>query len=329
MAIHPMPMTITKVHPHISVLLNEVLSLLIPEGKPVSRGVDGTLGAGGHTRAMLDAGIESVLGLDLDPQALALARTNLEPYGDRAHIAHVSYLDMASEAAHLGWTSSIDNGVDAILLDLGVSSMQLDTPERGFAFRHDGPLDMRFNPTGNRPPASEIVNTWDESELATLFYRYGEDPNSRRIARAVVAARPYVTTQQLADVVESAVKPKFKRGRGAATKSIHPATRVFQALRIAVNDELSAVERVIPIALDLLRPGGRLAIISFHSLEDRIVKTAFKEASTEIVSPPGMVLPEKQAVVKLITRKPVTATEAEAAENPRSRSAKLRVVEKL
>lgn len=315
---------------HISVLLNEVLSLLIPEGRTLTRAVDGTLGAGGHTKALLDAGVDSVLGLDLDPQALALARATLESYGNRVHIAHASYLEMAAEAGRIGWTTGKNAGVDAILLDLGVSSMQLDTPERGFAFRHDGPLDMRFNPSGSRPPASDIVNSWDEGELATLFYRYGEDPDSRKIARAVVAGRPFTTTQQLADVIETALR-KQKRGKNKrpGAKTIHPATRAFQALRIAVNDELKAVEHVIPIALALLRPGGRLAIISFHSLEDRIVKTAFKEASTEIVSPPGMVLPEKQAVVKLITRKPVTATENEAAHNPRSRSAKLRVIEKL
>ena len=200
----------TSPSPHVSVLLDEVLSLLMPEGRQIQRAIDGTLGAGGHTRALLDAGVECVLGLDLDPQALALARVNLEPYNDRAHIVHASYLDMASEARRIGWMTGVDSGVDAILLDLGVSSMQLDTPERGFAFRHDGPLDMRFNPIGNRPPASDIVNTWDESELATLFYRYGEDPDSRKIARAVVTGRPYTTTQQLADVIEARVEEIFE-----------------------------------------------------------------------------------------------------------------------
>lgn len=312
---------------HISVLLNEVLALLLPEGKIVERAIDGTLGAAGHARALLDAGVKALLGLDLDPSALEIAQAALASYGDRAHIAHASYADMTREAERIGWS----DGVDAILLDLGVSSMQLDRAERGFAFMREGPLDMRFDPSAplsSRVPASEIVNHWGEAELADLFYNYGEEREARKIARVVIAGRPYQTTRQLADVIEQAAyRPKRERKPGG--KSIHPATRVFQALRIAVNDELGVVERALPAAIQLLRPGGRLAVISFHSLEDRIVKQTFKEASTEIISPPGMMLEEKQAVVMQITRKPVTATEAEIAVNPRSRSAKLRVVEKL
>jgi 16S rRNA (cytosine1402-N4)-methyltransferase len=202
--------------------------------------------------------------------------------------------------------------------------MQLDTAERGFAFMKDGLLDMRFNPTDlDQSSAADIVNTWQADELADIFYRYGEERESRRIAKAIVAGRPYTTTRQLAEVIEKAMP------RRPGVKAIHPATRVFQALRIAVNDELRVVERALPIAIDLLHPGGRLAVISFHSLEDRIVKQTFKEASTEIVSPPGMMLEEKAAVVELVTRKPIEAAEAEIAQNPRSRSAKLRVVEKL
>jgi 16S rRNA (cytosine1402-N4)-methyltransferase len=307
---------------HISVLLNETLAALIPEGRPVERAIDGTLGAGGHTRAMLERGAKTVLGLDLDPQALALAKENLAPFGERAVIVHASYTTMDDEAARLGW-----DGVDAILLDLGVSSMQLDTAERGFAFMREGPLDMRFDPSGDRVPASEIINLWSESELANLFYQYGEEPDSRRFARAIIAGRPFTTTQSLADAIKQAAPhPKKKKGDH---KTIHPATRIFQALRIAVNDELGVIERTVPTAIDLLRPGGRLVVISFHSLEDRIVKQTFKNAATEIISPPGMVLQEKQAVVKLITRKPIIASDQEITENPRSRSAKLRVVEKL
>ncbi len=304
---------------HIPVLRDAVLENLIPEGG-AERAIDGTLGAGGHTAALLDAGVSEVLGLDRDPMAIEIARANLAPYGSRVHIVHASYLSMADEATRLGWT-----GVDAILLDLGVSSMQLDTPERGFAFRHEGALDMRFDPgDSGHPTAADLVNTLDESELADIFYRYGEERDSRRIARAVVRARPYQTTRDLAAAIEKASPRRHD-------DKIHPATRVFQALRIAVNDELQAVERVLPIAIDLLRPGGRLAVISFHSLEDRIVKEAFRLASTDCICPPKVpvCVCGHQASVRPITRKPLVADEAESARNPRSRSAKLRIVEKL
>ncbi|GAB4521521.1 MAG: 16S rRNA (cytosine(1402)-N(4))-methyltransferase RsmH [Anaerolineae bacterium] len=303
---------------HISVLPDEVLAALLPEGT-AARVIDGTLGAGGHTRALLEHGAAEVLGLDLDPHALAIARETLRDYEGRAHLVQGSYETMAHAAQAQGW-----NAVDGILLDLGVSSMQLDQAGRGFAFMMEGPLDMRFDPTGHRPPASDVVNTWEEAELREIFFTYGEERFSRQIARAIVQHRPYATTRQLAAIIEEAV-PRAARQK----MHIHPATRVFQALRIAVNDELGAVERVLPTAIRLLRPGGRLAVISFHSLEDRIVKQVFKEASTEIVSPPGMQLEEKAATVRLITRKPITAAEAEIAQNPRSRSAKLRVVEKI
>lgn len=305
---------------HIPVLLEEALAALLPEGRRVARVIDGTLGAGGHAAALLDAGAAALLGLDLDPQALAIAQARLAAYGARAQIAQASYVLMAQEAARIGW----GDGVDAILLDLGVSSMQFDTPARGFAFMHDGPLDMRFDPTSQAVSAADIVNGWGEAELADLFYNYGEEHDSRRLARAVVTGRPFATTRQLADAIERAAR-RPKPGK----KTIHPATRVFQALRIAVNDELGAVERVLPLAINLLRPGGRLAVISFHSLEDRLVKTAFRAASLEVVSPPGMRLDEQRALVRLVTRKPITAGEAEITANPRSRSAKLRVVEKL
>jgi 16S rRNA (cytosine1402-N4)-methyltransferase len=300
---------------HISVLLEPILEYLLP----AERIIDGTLGAGGHSAALLAGGAGEVLGLDLDPMALDIARERLAEYGERAHIVQASYTDMRAQAKRIGWEA-----VDGILLDLGVSSMQLDTAERGFAFMKDGPLDMRFNPASGQPSAAELVNLADEAELAELLYKYGEEPHGRRLARAIVAGRPYRTTRDLASVIEQAV-PRHKRDK------IHPATRVFQALRIAVNDELGVVERALPEAIDLLRPGGRLAVISFHSLEDRIVKQTFRLASTDCICPPNVpvCVCGHKASVKLLTKKPIVADEAEIAANPRSRSAKLRVVEKL
>jgi 16S rRNA (cytosine1402-N4)-methyltransferase len=301
--------------PHIPVLLQPVLAALLP----TARVIDGTLGVGGHTKALLDAGVSEVLGLDLDLMALGIARETLAGYGERAHIVHASYADMTTEAHRIGWEE-----VDGILLDLGLSSMQLDRPERGFAFMHDGQLDMRFDPNGSRPTAAEIVNYTDERELSRLFFEYGEEAQSRKIAQAIVRGRPFETTRQLAAVIEQVV-PRRKEDK------IHPATRVFQALRIATNDELGTVERALPIAIDLLRPGGRLAVISFHSLEDRIVKQAFKLASTDCICPPKVPICVcgHEASVRLVNKKPIIATEDEIAHNPRSRSAKLRVVEKL
>ena len=305
-------------------MLAEVLACLLPEGRAIERIIDGTLGAGGHASAMLAASKAQLLGLDLDDQALALARLALEPYAERAQILQMSYLKMTEAAAQIGWDK-----VDAILLDLGVSSMQLDTAERGFAFRHDGPLDMRFTSTDNRQPASDLVNHWDEGALSEIFYRYGEEPQGRRVARAIIAARPLHTTQQLADVVAAAL-PRLKKGKKREGPSTHPATRVFQALRIAVNDELRVVEAALPLAIDLLRPGGRLGVISFHSLEDRIVKQVFRDASLTIEAPPGMAsIQTRQATIVLLHRKPLEADAEEVAQNPRSRSAKLRVIEKL
>jgi 16S rRNA (cytosine1402-N4)-methyltransferase len=302
---------------HIPVLLEPIAEQLLP----AERIIDGTLGAGGHSRAFLERGAGSVLGLDLDPQALAIARETLAPFGERAHVVHASYADMVEEARCIGWEK-----VDGILLDFGVSSMQLDTPERGFAFRTEGPLDMRFDPQGERPTAAELVNYLDEDELADLFYKYGEEPQGRRLARAVVKARPYSTTRELADVVERSTPRRYDD-----KQKIHPATRVFQALRIAVNDELGVIERVLPEAIDLLRPGGRLAVISFHSLEDRLVKEAFRLASTDCICPPKVpvCVCGHHASVRLVNKKPITATDEEITGNVRSRSAKLRMVEKI
>jgi 16S rRNA (cytosine1402-N4)-methyltransferase len=311
---------------HVPVLLDAVLDNLLPEGRAVERAIDGTLGAAGHSRALLEHGVYELLGMDIDPVALDIARQNLAPFAERAHIAHASYIDIADEAAKLGW-----DGVDAILLDLGVSSMQLDMPERGFAFRHEGPLDMRFDPLAPGPTAADLVNTLDEDELADIFYHYGEERESRRLARAVVRERPYSTTRELTAVIERIRPRRYDDARSRKKHAIHPATRVFQALRIAVNDELTTVERMLPIAIDLLRPGGRLAVISFHSLEDRLVKEAFRLASTDCICPPKtpVCICRHKASVRLVNRKPIVADEDEAARNPRSRSAKLRVVEKL
>lgn len=303
---------------HIPVLLHEVLETLLPAGKTVERLIDGTLGAGGHSHAFLQAGVRQILAFDLDTQAIALAQAKLADYTDRIRIVHDSYLMMRHYAAEMGWQS-----VDAILLDLGLSSMQLDTPERGFAFKHDAVLDMRFNKDGDTPSAAYLVNNASAEELAEIFYKYGEEPHGRRIAHQIVKQRPINSTQALADLVAKAM-PYGKKSK------THPATQVFQALRIAVNDELATVETAIPMALDLLKVGGRLGVISFHSLEDRIVKQIFKEASTEIITPPGMASIEaKAAQIELITKKPLIPSDAEIAANPRSRSSKLRVVEKL
>ena len=300
---------------HIPVLLQPVLDALLP----AERIIDGTLGAGGHSGALLAGGAGEVLGLDADPAALELAQENLTQWGDRMHFAHTSYIQMAEAAKRIGWDQ-----VDSILLDLGLSSMQLDQPERGFAFRYDAPLDMRFDPTGEHPTAAELVNHMDADELADIFYQYGEERHSRKIAGAIVRSRPLQTTRELAALVER-VAPRHKSDK------IHPATRIFQALRIAVNDELGTIERALPIAIDLLRPGGKLAVISFHSLEDRIVKQTFKLASTDCICPPEapVCVCDHHATVRLVNRKPIEADAAEIERNPRSRSAKLRVVEKL
>jgi 16S rRNA (cytosine1402-N4)-methyltransferase len=304
---------------HIPVLTDDIVGALIPDpDNPPGRVIDGTLGAGGHTLALLEAGVEQVLAFDVDARAIKLAEDKLADYADRVHIVHDSYASMTQHAQRRGWFA-----VDGILLDLGLSSMQLDTPERGFAFKHEGPLDMRFSKQHQQLTAAMIVNQWDADEMADIFYKYGEERHSRKIAQDIVNARPFETTQQLAEFIADAMPQAYK-------SRIHPATRIFQALRIAVNDELGTIERTLPEAIDLLRPGGRLAVISFHSLEDRIVKQTFRDAAEEIVAPPGMAsLEEKEAIVKLINRRPITPDDAEIQQNPRSRSSKLRIAEKL
>ncbi|MBI1792858.1 MAG: 16S rRNA (cytosine(1402)-N(4))-methyltransferase RsmH [Chloroflexi bacterium] len=302
--------------PHKPVLYKEIIHALQP--KSPGRYVDGTLGAGGHARGILEACAPdgSLLGLDVDTQALALARENLAPYGQRAHLAQASYDSLLDAMRELGW-----DAVDGIVLDLGLSSMQLDTPERGFSFTHDAPLDMRFN-RDSELTAAQLVNTLPEADLTDLLFKYGEEPRARRIVRNIIKARPLTTTAQLAEIVKQAY-PEHSR--------VHPATRTFQALRIAVNDELATVENALPKTVSALRRGGRLAVISFHSLEDRIVKDFFRSESKDLVNPPyeQIYKVERRAMLKEINRKPIRPDQEEIKENPRARSAKLRVVEKL
>ena len=308
---------------HVPVLYQQVLEGLQPA--PGGTYIDGTVGLGGHAAGLLEASAPDgrLLGLDRDPNALAIARARLAPFGERAVLVQASYTEMGRAAETLGPGFL---PVDGILLDLGLSSLQLDDPARGFAFSSEGPLDMRFDP-GADLSAAEIVNTWPVDELADLLYRYGEEPNSRRIARAIAAARPLSTTSALAQVVEKAVGGR--RGAAGRRVRIHPATQTFQALRIAVNGELEAVKAALPAALELLKPGGRLAVISFHSLEDRQVKTFFRRQARGEDDPSVPFPAPFEPVIEEVTRKPLTATDEEIARNPRARSAKLRIAEKL
>jgi 16S rRNA (cytosine1402-N4)-methyltransferase len=299
---------------HVPVLYQEVLAGLRPA--PGGKYIDATVGAGGHSSGLLAASAPDgqLLGLDRDPAALAVAGVTLAPYGARARLVQASYTQVAQVALGFGL-------VDGFLLDLGLSSLQLEDPQRGFAIQANGPLDMRFDP-GSDLTAAEIVNTWPLEDLADIIYRYGEEPRSRQIARAIGAARPLSTTGELAVVVEQAVG-------GRRGQRLHPATQTFQALRIAVNGELEAVAAVLPMAVSLLKPGGRLAVIAFHSLEDRLVKN-FMRAQARGHDDLSQPYPQPfVAVLELITRKPVMPGPAEIAQNPRSRSAKLRIAEKL
>ncbi|MBN1146516.1 MAG: 16S rRNA (cytosine(1402)-N(4))-methyltransferase RsmH [Anaerolineales bacterium] len=313
--------------PHQPVLYHEIIHALQPAGGGFY--VDGTLGAGGHAWGILDASSPDgrLLGLDVDPQALALARQRLAPFGQRATLVQASYTTLSQQLASLGW-----GAVDGVLLDLGVSSMQLDTPLRGFSFLADAPLDMRFDPA-NPVQAADLVNTLPEAELADLLFRYGEERRARQIARAIVSARPLHTSSQLAEVVARAVG-RGRRGAGkraAPGGRIHPATLTFQALRIAVNRELEALEAVLPQALDALAPSGKLAVISFHSLEDRIVKNFFRRESRDCLCPPRQPVctcGHRAALIEL-TRRPIRPQQIELQNNPRSRSARLRVAQKM
>jgi 16S rRNA (cytosine1402-N4)-methyltransferase len=302
---------------HTPVLLQEVIKALQPKAGGVY--IDATVGAGGHSTAILAASAPDgqLFGLDQDEQALEIARRQLAEFGDRVHLLHSNFSKLEQAAGRYNIPPA-----DGLLLDLGVSSMQLEQPERGFSFQLDGPLDMRMNPQAGKS-AAELVNSLPEAELADLIYRYGEEPHSRRIARAIVRARPISRTVELAQIVVRAI-PK---GRGR--KKIHPATQTFQALRIAVNDELGALEQTLPQAIGVLKPKGRLAVISFNSLEDRIIKQYFKRESQDCICPPEQIICScrHKAIINIITKKPITPSLAEVNANPRARSAKLRVVE--
>ncbi|MEH2192179.1 MAG: 16S rRNA (cytosine(1402)-N(4))-methyltransferase RsmH [Nostoc sp.] len=280
---------------HISVLGREVVEGLAV--RPSGRYLDVTVGGGGHSRLILEALPDVQLtGIDQDEDALAAAKKNLAEYGDRVQFIYSNFADYKYPP----------NTFDGILADLGVSSYHLDQAERGFSFRQAANLDMRMD-RGRSLTAADIINSWDEAELADIFFKYGEERLSRRIARRIVERRPLHTTTELADAIASSVPPKYRYGR------IHPATRVFQALRIVVNDELKSLETFLDKAPNALVPGGRIAIISFHSLEDRPVKHGLRNSP----------------LLKVLTKKPIIAQEEEISQNPRSRSAKLRIAQKL
>ncbi len=305
-----------ELSPHLPVLYQEIITALDP--KSPGRYIDGTLGAGGHARGILTASTPDgeLLGLDVDPQALAIARENLAGFGSRAILRQASYTTLAAQLAELHW-----GNVQGILVDLGASSMQFDTPGRGFSFQADGPLDMRFSPE-NPTTASDLVNRLPERQLADLIWRYGEEQRARQIARAIVAARPIDSTHRLAEVIA--------RASGRNHNRIHPATRTFQAIRITVNHELEALEEFLPAATNALAPGGRMAVIAFHSLEDRIVKQYFHKESRDCICPPEQPIctcGHKASLIE-ITRHPIQANDAEIQRNPRARSAKLRIAER-
>ncbi|HUW45306.1 MAG TPA: 16S rRNA (cytosine(1402)-N(4))-methyltransferase RsmH [Dehalococcoidia bacterium] len=302
---------------HVPALLDEVIA-----GLQAQRGgyfVDCTVGLGGHAAAILKKISPSgrLLGIDTDPEAIKVSQDKLSDYGEAVTLVNDDFVNLEAICRRYHF-----HPVDGILFDLGVSSLQLDTAERGFSFQLDAPLDMRFNP-GQGLTASDIVNSFSEQELAKLIERYGEERHSRRIARYIVQNRPIATTVELAHLVEQA--------SGGKRAKIHPATRTFMALRIAVNSELQNLELALKQTIDLLRPGGRLTVISYHSLEDRIVKQFMRCAASSCLCPPGTVvcLCGHVPTLKLISRKVIKPTSLEIESNPRSRSAKLRIAERL
>ncbi len=304
--------------PHRPVLLAEVIEALSPRDGAIY--VDGTFGAGGYSRAILDAAQCTVFAIDRDPHAVRDAQPLVARYGGRLHIIQGRFGDMVDLLRQRG----ID-AVQGVTLDLGVSSMQIDRPERGFSFRFEGPLDMRMESAGQS--AADLVNEMAERPLADLIFTFGEEKKARRIAKAIVAARalaPIHTTQQLAEIVRRAIGP-------AGKDRIDPATRTFQALRIAVNDELGEIDRGLAAAERILAPGGRMAIVSFHSLEDRRVKQFLRERAGR--NPKGSrhlpeIAPQAEPTLRLIAAGGIEPGEAETRQNPRARSARLRVAER-
>jgi 16S rRNA (cytosine1402-N4)-methyltransferase len=313
---------------HLPVLAEEVLEMLAPRSGSLQ--IDATLGGGGHTERILEAAKPDgrLLGLDADPAAIDRVDRRLRPqFGDRLVLRQANFRELASVAPEAGF-----DAVDGCLFDLGLSSFQLADTERGFGFRAGGPLDMRFD-TSRGVPAAELLATLDAAELTALFRRYGEEPRASRIARAIVEVRreaPIATAEELAALVER-VAPPNPRHVARSGRPTHPATRVFQALRIAVNEELEAVQAGLAAAVDLLRPGGRLVVLSYHSLEDRIVKRFFAAERRGCVCPPELpvCVCGRNPRLRLLTRKSVTPTPEEVATNPRSRSARLRAAERL
>lgn len=312
---------------HTPVLLSESLEFLdVREG---GRYIDCTTGLGGHSEAIAERiGPDGrLLCIDQDTEALEFARARLTPFGRRVNFAHGNFRDLSAIAADAGFKD-----VDGVLIDLGISSMQIGTAERGFAFALEGPLDMRMDPSGEGETAEEIVNTWDERSLVDLFRRYGEVQGARRIARGIIQARPLRTTWQLARAIEQVV------GGARGRTSIHPATQVFLALRVHVNGELDSLNAVLPQAHDLLgfgatsRPhGGRLVVISFHSLEDRMVKQYLRRESTDCICPPRLPVCrcDHRATLRVLTSRPRRPSDDEVARNPRARSALLRAAERI
>ncbi|MET0800478.1 MAG: 16S rRNA (cytosine(1402)-N(4))-methyltransferase RsmH [Actinomycetota bacterium] len=283
---------------HVPVMVAEVVSFLADPLAGRRRVVDMTLGAGGHAEALLEAGVERVIGVDRDPAALTLAHERLARFGERFRAVHSTFAEVGADV--------VDGEVDGFLYDLGVSSMQLDLGERGFGYRTDGPLDMRMGgPEDDVPSAADLVNHLPERELADLIFEYGGEHRSRRIAHSIVRRRPITTTDQLAGVVVSAV--------GRRPGGPHPARRTFQALRIAVNREIEELAASLPRAVGLLAPGGRVVVIAYHSLEDRVVKTTVREDDR----------------LRALSKKPLRPSEEEIARNPRARSARLRAAERV
>lgn len=301
---------------HIPVLLDEAIEWLRPT--PSHTYVDATVGLGGHSREILRRSAPDglLLAIDADPQALCIARQRLAPWKERVTFVQGRHRDLSAMAHRAGMRR-----VHGVILDLGVSSLQLQESERGFSFAHDGPLDMRMGPDADLT-AADIVNTWSQEEIARIIYEYGEERHSRRIARAICADRPFRRTGELAALVARVVG---HRGR------IHPATLTFQALRIAVNGELDSLRAVLPQVVKLLEPGGRMVVISFHSLEDRIVKRFIAREARDCICPPRV--PQcvcgHVATLRRLTKKPISATPDEVARNPASRSARMRVAERL
>ncbi|HQR25785.1 MAG TPA: 16S rRNA (cytosine(1402)-N(4))-methyltransferase RsmH [Nocardioides sp.] len=308
---------------HVPVLLDRVVALLTPAlGHPGAVMVDATVGLGGHTEAVLTrCGLARVVGIDRDPSALALAAERLRPFGDRFTGVHAVYDELASVLADQGLTA-----VDAVLFDLGVSSLQLDLRERGFAYAEDAPLDMRMDPTRG-PTAADVLNTYSEADLTRILREYGEERFARRIAAAVVRERArheLSTSAQLVDLLYATIPAPARRTGG------HPAKRTFQALRIEVNDELAVLRRAIPAAIDVVSVGGRVVVESYHSLEDRVVKRAFAAATrSDVPDDLPFVPPGHEPTLRLVTRGAELAPPSEIEQNPRAASVRLRALERI